>query len=80
MNSKFLKYYELYFSMARRGKEKDLTKSGQLRRRGQYRIKHTIMMIFEGIIADISRNGLSKIILTSLLILIITKTFIASKQ
>ena len=30
--------------MARRGKGNDHTKSGQLRRRGQYRIQHVMMM------------------------------------
>ena len=29
--------------MARRGKDNDHTKSGQLRRRGQYRIQHDMM-------------------------------------
>ena len=31
--------------MVRRGKDNDHTKSGQLRRRGQYRIQHVMMMI-----------------------------------
>ena len=31
--------------MARRGKENDHTKSGLLRRRGQYRIQHEMMMM-----------------------------------
>ena len=31
--------------MARRGKDNDHTKSGQLRRRGQYRIQHEMMMM-----------------------------------
>ena len=31
--------------MAKRGKDNDHTKSGQLRRRGQYRIQHVMMMI-----------------------------------
>ena len=31
--------------MARRGKDNDHTKSGQLRRRGRYRIQHVMMMM-----------------------------------
>ena len=31
--------------MTRRGKDNDYTKSGQLRRRGQYRIQHVMMII-----------------------------------
>ena len=43
--------------MARCGKEIDHTKSGQLRRRGQYRIQHVMIMIMMLIFSDDKKTG-----------------------